>query len=95
MQEMLFSRASVNFNDYPPSFKRGSFLQRRKRLVTLTENKLSRIPEANRPTGPVERWSVERLDMPSFRKVANRTDSADPVMFEWTTRSSPDTLGHV
>lgn len=83
MQEMMWSRAGKNFNDYPDFFKRGTFVQRRKREVMLTELELARIPEKNRPTGPVERWKVEAVPMPSFRKVTNRKevifDGADPV----------------
>lgn len=61
-QEMLFAKG-VNFNDYPAYFKRGTFLQRVKKLVTLTPEQLEKIPEAHRPTGPVERTVIEEQDI--------------------------------
>lgn len=71
MQEMLFQKG-VNFNDYPPAFKRGTFVRRVTREVSLDEETLARIPPDRRPTEPVLRSRVERLDMPPFRKVLNR-----------------------
>lgn len=61
-QEMLFQKG-VNFNDYPAFFKRGTFTQRVKRMVELTPTQLEKIPEARRPTGPVERSSIEAFDI--------------------------------
>lgn len=77
MQEMLFQKG-INFNDYPAWFKRGTFVQRKRVMAHLTDEELARIPEAHRPTEPVERWIVRTLDMPSFRKVTNRA----AVIFE-------------
>lgn len=72
-QEMLFQKG-VNWNDYPDFFKRGTFVQRRKRLVTLTDEMLARIPEKHRPAAgeQVERTQVIELSMPPFGKVTNR-----------------------
>ena len=89
MQEMLWKEAGINFNDYAPAFKRGAFFQRRKRLRHLSEQELARIPEPHRPTGPVERTDIARLEMPRFSQVANRAavifDGAEPEV-----RSAPD-----
>lgn len=73
MQEMLFAKG-VNFNDFPSHFKRGSFVRRRTVLRGLTEEELARIPEAHRPSGPVERSEIVALDMPPFGRVTNRVD---------------------
>ena len=63
MQERLWSEKGVNFNDYPAFFKRGVFVKRHKVLKTLLPSELERIPEAHRPTGPVERTVVEPMDV--------------------------------
>lgn len=83
LQEMLFAKG-INFNDYPAFFKRGMFVRRQTALRTLTVEELERIPEKHRPTGPVERSSIVRMDMPRFGSVTNREavifDGADPVV---------------
>lgn len=61
-QEMLFAKG-INFNDSPYFFKRGTFLQRAKKMVTLTPEQLAKIPEAHRPAGPVERTVIEEQDI--------------------------------
>jgi tRNA(His) 5'-end guanylyltransferase len=71
MQEMLFARG-INFNDYPAAFKRGSWVRRETAFRELSGEELARIPEQHRPTGPVERSSVVRLEMPRFGSVTNR-----------------------
>ncbi len=78
-QEMLFAKG-VNFNDYPASFKRGTFLRRVTRERALTADERLRIPEANRPEAGATfmRSSVEAIDMPRFGSVANR----EAVIFE-------------
>lgn len=72
-QELLHQKG-VNWNDYPDFFKRGTFIQRRKRFITLTDEELARIPERHRPAKDqkVERSHVVTLPMPPFGKVINR-----------------------
>jgi len=62
MQERLFSEKGINFNDYPAFFKRGVFGKRHKVLRELSPAELARIPEAHRPTEPVERTVVTSFD---------------------------------
>lgn len=84
-QEMLFAKG-INFNDYPASFKRGTFLRRVTRERTLTADERLRIPEANRPAAGTTflRSSVEALEMPRFGSVTNREgvifESAEPII---------------
>ncbi len=82
MQERLWQEENVNFNDYPAFFKRGTFVQRRFKYVTLDAATLAKIPADKRPTGPVKRSEVVELQMPRFTSVTNRVDvvfdSADP-----------------
>lgn len=73
MLEMLFARG-LNFEDYPQSFTRGTFVRREVVMRLLTADELERIPEKHRPTGPVERSHMAVLDMPPFNKVANRVE---------------------
>lgn len=81
MNEMLFAKG-VNFNDYPAAFKRGTFVQRKTFERELTDAELAKIPEKNRPNGPVIRSQVQELNMPIFSKVTNRVQvifyGADP-----------------
>ena len=79
MQEMIFQKGQ-NFNDYPPFFKRGTFVRRIVEEKTLTEEELANIPEKHRPTPdkPFMRSRVVELDMPIFTKVLNR----DAVVFD-------------
>jgi len=71
MQEMLFQKG-INFNSYPAFFKRGVFFQRKTVNRVLTDSELQSIPPKHRPSGPVERQVIARVDMPSFAKVTNR-----------------------
>lgn len=87
MQEMLFAKG-INFNDYPPFFKRGAFVRRHSVQRPFTAEELARIPEMHRPTADalVTRSEVAALDMPKFRTVTNREavifDGAEPVVAE-------------
>jgi tRNA(His) guanylyltransferase len=84
-QEMLFA-AGVNFNDYPASFKRGTFVRRETFERAFTAEELARIPEKHRPdTGElVTRSEVRVLAMPKFGSVRNRAavifDGAEPEL---------------
>jgi tRNA(His) 5'-end guanylyltransferase len=71
-QEMLWQKG-VNWNDFPPFFKRGTYLQRRTFDRTLTEEERARIPEAHRPAvgTTFKRTQVVELDLPPVRKIAN------------------------
>jgi tRNA(His) guanylyltransferase len=79
--DMLHAKG-INWNDYPAFFKEGTWIQRRKVVRNLTQAELERIPEAHRPTGPVERTEYAELEMPPFGRVTNRIevifDGAEP-----------------
>lgn len=74
MQEMLFQKYNINFNDYPSEFKRGSWFQRKKVLITLSKEELEVIPEKYRPIDNESVWrtKVIEIDMPRFSQVINR-----------------------
>lgn len=79
MQEMIFQKGQ-NFNDYPPFFKRGTFVRRITEERPFTLEELEAIPEKHRPTPEtlVMRSRVIELDMPIFTTVLNR----DAVIFD-------------
>lgn len=84
MQEMMFAKG-VNFNDYPPAFKRGTWVRRVNVERGLTQDEMDRIPEAHRPaTGAlVVRSEMRAFDLPRLSSVVNREavvfDGADPI----------------
>ena len=71
-QELLFQRG-VNWNDYPPFFKRGTYLQRRAFEQPLTDDERARIPEAHRPAPDAvfTRHAVVELDLPPISTIGN------------------------
>lgn len=70
--EMLHQKG-VNWNDYPPFFKRGVYFQRRNFEKPLTEEELSKIPETHRPAPGTLfiRSKVVDLELPPITKVKN------------------------
>ncbi len=83
--EMLFAKG-INWNDYPTFFKRGTYVRRVTVHKELTPAELARIPEGKRPTGPVLRSQVQKLNLPPISSVANATEvlllGASPAVFE-------------
>jgi len=75
MQEMIFEKG-MNFNDYPASFKRGTFLQARTRETGMPAQAVEFMPKGL--DGTVLRRSIEVIEMPIFSKVNNR----EAVIFE-------------
>jgi tRNA(His) 5'-end guanylyltransferase len=55
--------------NYPTHFKRGTFIKRITRLRELLDTELASIPQEHRPTGPVLRSSIERMEWPPIRKM--------------------------
>lgn len=94
IQEMLFSRKGVNWNDLEPRLKRGTYLQRHRVVRPFTADEIENLPPRHaareNPALTVERWEVRSLDMPPLTKVVNREavvcEGADP---ESTPSASP------
>jgi len=88
MQEMLFQVHNINWNNYPVSFKRGTYVQRRKRARRLEDWEWEKIPPKHRPPREqlVERTEVKVLDMPKLTTITNRVDvlvnGVDPIIGE-------------
>ncbi len=89
LQEMLFQKG-VNWSKYPSEFKRGTFIQRRKRFDKMTVEDIEKLPEHHEarknPELNVERTEFRKLEMPPFGKVLNQTEviffGEDPITME-------------
>ncbi len=87
MQEMLFGRG-INWNDYLPFFKRGTFVQKQVTTRKFTSEELESLPTKHEArTNPdlmIERSDVKIVEMPPFGKVVNRPEvifqGAEPKM---------------
>ena len=87
MQEMLYAKG-INWNDYPPFFKHGTFIQKRKIMRTFTEKELETLPEKHKARTDknlqIERTDYRELDILSFSKVVNKVGvvfiGEDPVI---------------
>ena len=84
MQEMLFQKG-INWNDYPPFFKRGTFVQKHSVEREFTAEELECLPAKHaartNPGLTVERSEIRRLQMPPFGRVTNRV----AVVFDGAT----------
>jgi len=75
MQDMLHEKG-VNWNDYPPTFKRGTYVRREKVVRKFTTEELEKLPlrhEARtNPDLEIERSRIRVVSMPRFGSVVNR-----------------------
>lgn len=84
-QEMLFQKG-INWNDYPASFKRGTYVQKRKTMRSFSYEELEKLPpkhEAKQnPSLQFERTDCVVLDMPILDSITNKEavlfDGAEP-----------------
>ena len=74
-QDMLMEKG-VNWNDYPPFFKRGTFVRRETVIRKYTCDELDKLPQKHaarqNPDLEVERQQISVLPMYPFSKVINR-----------------------
>jgi len=79
--DMLHAKG-INWNNYPASFKRGTYIQRRKVSTPFTAEEIEQLPEKHHarqnPGLVIERTRVMVLDMPPLASVTNR----EAVIFE-------------
>lgn len=80
----MLKEIGIEFETFPESFRRGSFVRRFIVERMLTNEELARIPEKHRPDGPVMRNEMRVLAMPAFNRVKNRCsvifDAAAPIV---------------
>ena len=90
MQEMLFCVHDINFNDYPTSFKRGTYVRRVTRDIAYSTEEIDRLPPKHaardNPTLTVRRSVVKRVELPKITSIANKVEvlfmGAEPVLNE-------------
>jgi tRNA(His) guanylyltransferase len=84
-REML-AKIGVTWDDYPRSFQRGTYVQRRKIEAPIDEDLRMRVPIAHRPVegARLTRSHVVDIDLPPARQVKNLVDvlfhGAAPVL---------------
>jgi tRNA(His) guanylyltransferase len=88
MQEMLLVEKGINFNDYPVSFKRGTYVRRITNHSKYSVEELEQLPPLHRARLTdlvVTRRSVEVVELPRLNTIANRVDvllyGAEPITF--------------
>ena len=76
-QEMLFA-SSINWNDYPSFFKRGTYVQRKVVERAFLPEELDNLPEKHQarldPNLVIKRTDVKVLELPPIMQVQNRVD---------------------
>lgn len=77
--DMLHAKG-INWNNYPPHFKRGSYVGRVMVQKGLSEEERMRIPEAHRPTADMKfsRMEVQELDFEPITKMPYPMDQLFP-----------------
>lgn len=74
-QELLHQKG-VNWNDYPSFFKRGTYIQRKRVVTKYDPKEIENLPEKHaarkNPDLEVERWSIDRVDLPPMSKIKNK-----------------------
>ena len=92
LQEKLFADVGVNWNDYPPSFKRGTFVKHAKTRRAFTAEELAELPPMHdarkAPSLIVERRILVECDL-DLRGIADRA----PALFADTVESETPTIG--
>lgn len=68
----MIAEAGVDYDSFPETARFGVFLKREVELRELTPLELTDIPEAHRPTGPVERTVIKEIVYRAFHQVRDR-----------------------
>lgn len=76
-QEMLFQKG-INWNDYPTFFKRGTYIQRKRVFIPFSKDEIDKLPSRHNarknPNFIVERWVIDRVEMPPLNRIENSVD---------------------
>ena len=90
LQEKLWQEKGINWNDYSPSQKRGTYVQTVRVASKFTTEELEKLPPMHHahknPDLVFERNRIEILELPVLTKVRNRTevimDGATPELYD-------------
>lgn len=88
MQEMMWQKG-VNWNDYPPQQKRGTYIQRKVISTPFTADELASLPPKHHahqnPSLAIERSKIQDVDLPIMSMISNRVEvifnGAEPLRF--------------
>lgn len=80
----MMAARGVGFEDYPETFRRGRYFQKRTVMKRLADWELARIPAKHRPTGPVPRTKIQQMDWPPLARISNLIevvfDGSEPIL---------------
>lgn len=87
--ELLWKKG-VNWNDYPASFKRGTYIQKARVLRPFRADEIDKLPAKHaarhNPNLLIERHEVGVRELPPLAKIVNRSEvifkAAEPVLKE-------------
>lgn len=68
----MLKEKGITFESLPAFFRRGTFARRVTELRHLTTEELARIPEAHRPTEPVQRHRIDTFEVENFFGMDDR-----------------------
>ncbi|HEY0088452.1 MAG TPA: tRNA(His) guanylyltransferase Thg1 family protein [Candidatus Lokiarchaeia archaeon] len=79
IQEMLWQKYKVNWNDLEPKLKRGTYIRRTRELAKFSEKEIQRLPEKHEakhnPDLIVERSVVKEIGLPILANIENRIET--------------------
>ena len=88
-RDLLLSEKGIRWEDYPTHFKRGTFVQRVKKLTKFSADEIERLPKKHaarsNPDLMIERNVVEVVGLPPLTKISNRVEvvfeGQQPILF--------------
>lgn len=88
-RELLLSEKGIRWEDYPTHFKRGTYVQRVKKLTKFSADEIERLPKKHEarsnPDLMIERSVVEVVELPPLTKISNRVEvvfeGQQPILF--------------
>jgi tRNA(His) guanylyltransferase len=89
-QERLFQEKGINWNDFEPKFKRGSYVMRKKLNIPFSKEEIEQLPLKHQarknPDLVIERSVIQFVDMPIFSKIENKVgvifNNEEPILFK-------------
>ena len=86
-QDMLMEKG-INWNNYPPEFKRGIYIQKQYIKRKFSYDEISKLPKKHQarknPDLEITRTEYNMIDMPPFNKVINKVgvifNSEEPII---------------
>lgn len=75
MQDMLHDKG-INWNDYPPFFKRGTHVRRIRKMTKFSTEEIEKLPDKHEsrknPDLEIERSVLEDVGIPKFSSISNK-----------------------